>query len=117
MHEYKSNKHIIAGAGKLRLEICLKDLEEDHAQIPLKKSDPVVSYRETVTEMSSMMCLSKSPNKHNRLFMKCEPMPDGLPEDIDNVSVEYNLGPEFLNLSDCNYLNQMSHYPIGHLKT
>merc|ERR1712200_198995 len=46
-----------------------KDLEEDHAGIPLKKSDPVVSYRETVSEESSMMCLSKSPNKHNRLFM------------------------------------------------
>ena len=27
----ESNEHIIAGAGKLHLEICLKDLEEDHA--------------------------------------------------------------------------------------
>jgi translation elongation factor EF-G len=50
------------------LEICLKDLEEDHACIPLKKSDPVVSYRETVAEESTITCLSKSPNKHNRLF-------------------------------------------------
>ena len=41
----ESGEHIIAGAGELHLEICLKDLEEDHAQIPLKKSDPVVSYR------------------------------------------------------------------------
>merc|ERR1739844_534207 len=46
----ESGEHIIAGAGELHLEICLKDLEEDHACIPLKKSDPVVSYRETVTE-------------------------------------------------------------------
>ena len=82
----ESGEHIIAGAGELHLEICLKDLEEDHAQIPLKKSDPVVSYRETVTEESDIMCLSKSPNKHNRLFMKACPMPDGLAEDIDNVS-------------------------------
>merc|ERR1711881_670252 len=59
----------------------------DHAQIPLKKSDPVVSYRETVSEESSMMCLSKSPNKHNRLFMKAVPMPDGLAEDIDDGKV------------------------------
>merc|ERR1739846_71851 len=80
----ESGEHIIAGAGELHLEICLKDLEEDHACIPLKKSDPVVSYRETVTEESSIMCLSKSPNKHNRLFMKAVPMPDGLPEDIDS---------------------------------
>jgi len=83
----ESGEHIIAGAGELHLEICLKDLEEDHAQIPLKKSDPVVSYRETVTEESGIMCLSKSPNKHNRLFMKAVPMPDGLPEDIDNGEV------------------------------
>jgi len=83
----ESGEHIIAGAGELHLEICLKDLEEDHAQIPLKKSDPVVSYRETVTEESSQMCLSKSPNKHNRLFMKAVPMPDGLPEDIDKGDV------------------------------
>merc|ERR1719334_278303 len=69
----ESGEHIIAGAGELHLEICLKDLEEDHAQIPLKKSDPVVSYRETVSEESSIMCLSKSPNKHNRLFMKAVP--------------------------------------------
>jgi len=69
------------------LEICLKDLEEDHAQIPLKKSDPVVSYRETVSEESNQICLSKSANKHNRLFMRAVPMPDGLPEDIDDGEV------------------------------
>ncbi|KAG9469527.1 hypothetical protein GDO78_020306 [Eleutherodactylus coqui] len=62
----ESGEHIIAGAGELHLEICLKDLEEDHACIPIKKSDPVVSYRETESEESSQLCLSKSPNKHNR---------------------------------------------------
>merc|ERR1712180_201865 len=65
----------------------LKDLEEDHAQIELKKSDPVVSYREAVSEESNQVCLSKSPNKHNRLFMKAVPMPDGLAEDIDKGEV------------------------------
>merc|ERR1711931_139281 len=83
----ESGEHIIAGAGELHLEICLKDLEEDHAGIPLKKSDPVVSYRETVSAESDQVCLSKSPNKHNRLFMKAINMPDGLPEDIDNGDV------------------------------
>jgi len=83
----ESGEHIVAGAGELHLEICLKDLEEDHACIPLKKSDPVVSYRETVQEASSMTCLSKSPNKHNRLFMTAVNMPEGLPEDIDSGEV------------------------------
>lgn len=83
----ESGEYIIAGAGELHLEICLKDLEEDHACIPIKKSDPVVSYRETISEQSNQMCLSKSPNKHNRLFMMACPMPDGLAEDIDSVSL------------------------------
>ncbi|KAH8298419.1 hypothetical protein KR044_002441 [Drosophila immigrans] len=80
----ESGEHIIAGAGELHLEICIKDLEEDHACIPLKTSDPLVSYRETVMEESNQLCLSKSRNKHNRLTMTAQPMPDGLPEDIDN---------------------------------
>lgn len=83
----ESGEHIIAGAGELHLEICLKDLEEDHACIPLKKSDPVVSYRETVAEKSDRVCLSKSPNKHNRLFMSAAAFPDGLAEDIDKGDV------------------------------
>ncbi|CAO2641325.1 Elongation factor 2, partial [Lemmus lemmus] len=83
----ESGEHIIAGAGELHLEICLKDLEEDHACIPIKKSDPVVSYRETVSEESNVLCLSKSPNKHNRLYMKARPFPDGLAEDIDKGEV------------------------------
>jgi elongation factor 2 len=83
----ESGEHIVAGAGELHLEICLKDLEEDHACIPLKKSDPVVSYRETVVNGSDRTCLSKSPNKHNRLFMTACNMPEGLPEDIDNGEV------------------------------
>ena len=32
----ESGEHIVAGAGELHLEICLKDLEEDHAGVPLK---------------------------------------------------------------------------------
>jgi len=85
----ESGEHIIAGAGELHLEICLKDLEEDHACVPIKKSDPVVSYRECVTEESSQMNLSKSPNKHNRLFMKARPLPDGLAQDIEDGEISH----------------------------
>jgi len=83
----ESGEHIIAGAGELHLEICLKDLEEDHAGIPLKKSDPVVSYRETVSEESDRMCLSKSPNKHNRLFLKAANIGDEVAVDIDDGKI------------------------------
>merc|ERR1711881_426952 len=83
----ESGEHIIAGAGELHLEICLKDLEEDHACVPINKSDPVVSYRETVTEESNKMCLSKSPNKHNRLYMKARPLPDGVADAIEDGKI------------------------------
>ncbi|KAF8381004.1 hypothetical protein PRIPAC_70146, partial [Pristionchus pacificus] len=84
----ESGEHIVAGAGELHLEICLKDLEEDHAGIPIKKSDPVVSYRETVSAPSNQICLSKSPNNHNRLYVSARPMPDGLAEAIDEGEID-----------------------------
>jgi elongation factor 2 len=83
----ESGEHIVAGAGELHLEICLKDLEEDHACVPIKVSDPVVSYRETVIDESTQICLSKSPNKHNRLYMRAVAMPDGLADDIEKNEV------------------------------
>lgn len=83
----ESGEHIVAGAGELHLEICLKDLQEEFCGIELRTSDPVVSYRETVTAESNILCLSKSPNKHNRLFMKGEPLPDGMAEDIDSGKI------------------------------
>jgi elongation factor 2 len=83
-----SGEHIVAGAGELHLEICLKDLAEDHCNgIELRTSDPVVSFRETVSELSSQQCLSKSPNKHNRIYMTAQPLESGLAEAIDNGEV------------------------------
>ncbi|KAJ3284770.1 Elongation factor 2 [Rhizoclosmatium sp. JEL0117] len=82
-----SGEHIVAGAGELHLEICLKDLEEDHAGVPLRKGDPVVQFRETVQAESSIVCLSKSPNKHNRIFMKAHPMVEELSSDIESGKI------------------------------
>jgi elongation factor 2 len=79
----ESGEHVVAGAGELHLEICLKDLEEDHAGVPLRISDPVVAYRETVTGKSSITALSKSPNKHNRLYMIAEPLDEEVSKEIE----------------------------------
>lgn len=84
-----TGEHIIAGAGELHLEICLKDLVDDYmGGTQIKVSDPVVSYRETVTADSDRTCLSKSANKHNRLFMTAGPMAQELQEDIDEGKVK-----------------------------
>jgi len=83
-----TGEHIVAGAGELHLEICIKDLVEEYmGGAEIKVSEPVVSFRETVVAESSEVCLSKSPNKHNRLFVTAKPLEDGLPEAIDNRDV------------------------------
>jgi len=77
----KTGEHIIAGAGELHLEICLKDLREQYMKgAGIKVSEPVVSFAETVSERSGAdeefpeTCVSKSPNKHNRLYCFADPM-------------------------------------------
>ena len=80
-------EHIICGSGELHLEICLKDLVEDYAKIPITQSDPVVPYKETVTSKSSQICMAKSPNKHNRLYVIAEPLDEKLVEEIDNGTI------------------------------
>merc|ERR1719178_170083 len=79
----ESGEHVIAGCGELHVEICLKDLREEYAQCDFSVGDPVVSYRETPGNESSQTCLAKSPNKHNRLYVVCEPMADELSKDIE----------------------------------
>eukprot|EP00293_Proteomonas_sulcata_P016363 CAMPEP_0184309692 /NCGR_PEP_ID=MMETSP1049-20130417/17762_1 /TAXON_ID=77928 /ORGANISM="Proteomonas sulcata, Strain CCMP704" /LENGTH=559 /DNA_ID=CAMNT_0026622603 /DNA_START=5920 /DNA_END=7599 /DNA_ORIENTATION=+ len=87
-----SGEHIIAGAGELHLEICLKDLQDDFMNgAEIKMSQPIVSFRETVEGVKdpekNAVCLSKSPNKHNRLYCFAEPLPEGLPEAIDDGKI------------------------------
>lgn len=84
----ESGEHIVAGAGELHLEICIKDLQEEYMSgAELKVSEPVVSFRETVIAESSQVALSKSPNKHNRLYVTAVPFADGLAEAIDNGKI------------------------------
>ncbi|KAH3758054.1 elongation factor 2 [Pelomyxa schiedti] len=79
-----TGEHIIAGAGELHLEICIHDLREYYCTAEIKTGPPVVSFRETVTQESNQMCLSKSPNKHNRLFMKALPIMANLQDELEN---------------------------------
>jgi len=86
----ESGEHVIAGCGELHVEICLKDLREEYAQCEFTVGDPVVSYRETVTQTSSQTALAKSPNKHNRLYVTANKMSEELCQDIEDGK----LGPK-----------------------
>merc|ERR1712224_611216 len=84
----ESGEHIIAGAGELHLEICLKDLQEEYmGGAEVKVSPPIVSFRETVSSQSDHVVMSKSPNKHNRLYFQAIPFEEGLAKAIDNQKI------------------------------
>merc|ERR1719298_143288 len=80
----ESGEHVIAGCGELHVEICLKDLRDEYAQCDFIMTDPVVSYRETVGGESNQTCLSKSPNKHNRLYFIADKMSEELNKEIED---------------------------------
>jgi len=90
----ESGEHIVCGTGELHLEICLKDLQEDFMGCSVKISEPVVSFRETVAGTSDVTCLSKSPNKHNRLYCTGTTLEPELIVEIEDakeeVGVRYN---------------------------
>lgn len=88
----------------MHVEICLKDLEEEYAKCPLKKGNPVVSYKETVTDESSQQCLSKSPNKHNRIFAKALPLTEELAMAIEDEKITPKTDPK-----DCKTYLQKEH--------
>jgi elongation factor 2 len=85
----EAGEHIVAGCGELHLEICLKDLADDFMKgAPISTSEPVVTYSETVSSESPEV-LSKSANKHNRLFCTVQP----LSEEICALFDEGIVGP------------------------
>eukprot|EP00826_Nyctotherus_ovalis_P017089 TRINITY_DN149_c0_g3_i1.p1 TRINITY_DN149_c0_g3~~TRINITY_DN149_c0_g3_i1.p1 ORF type:complete len:837 (+),score=293.25 TRINITY_DN149_c0_g3_i1:234-2744(+) len=89
MSKEETGEYIIAGCGELHLEVCLQDLVQNYAKVEINKSEPVVSYRETIIEKSKE-CLAKSKNKHNRLFCEAEPISDELTTEIETE----RLGPK-----------------------
>ena len=83
-----TGEHVIAGCGELHLEICLKDLQEDFMGCEVEIGNPIVSYRESCSEKSSQVCLSKSANKHNRLYVIAEPLGDEFCADIESCKID-----------------------------
>ncbi|MFX0063758.1 MAG: GTP-binding protein [Candidatus Hermodarchaeota archaeon] len=69
----ETGEYLLAGTGELHLEIAVKDLQ-DLQRIEVTQSKPIVMFRESVAEESSYQALAKSPNKHNRLWFKAEPL-------------------------------------------
>ena len=86
----ESGEHVIYGTGELFLDCVMHDLREMYAEIEIKVSDPIVSFRETVLETSSLKCSAATPNQKNKLSFIAEPLEKGLAEDLESGSVSLN---------------------------
>ncbi len=65
---------LVSGLGELHLEIVETKIKRDYG-VEVKAGNPIVVYRETVTKESPIV-EGKSPNKHNKFYIKVEPMKD-----------------------------------------
>lgn len=84
-----TGEHIIAGAGELHLEICLKDLRDDYMKgAPIRIGKPVVQFCEGIVGETDRDIIGKSPNKHNRIYLQAEPLGDELTDAIDAADVD-----------------------------
>ncbi len=82
----ETGEFLLSGTGELHLEIAVKDLQ-DLQKIEVTQSEPIVVFRESVSEISSHQALAKSPNKHNRLWVVAAPMEENVIKLIDNGTI------------------------------
>jgi elongation factor 2 len=93
INDEATGQNIVCGSGELHVEICINDLMNEYAQIPIIQSTPVVSYKETVGEVGNT-AMSKSANKHNRLTCFAEPIGEELSLDIENGIISIKMDPK-----------------------
>ena len=73
----ETGETLMAGMGVLHLEIATSLLQE--AGLDITTSQPLINYRETIREKAGPI-MSKSPNKHNKIFMRVEPLGEDIIE-------------------------------------
>ena len=77
---------VLAGSGELHIEICVNDLKI-LADCPIIVSPPTITYKETITTEVNEQLLTKSANKHNRLFGTSSPLSNELVTAIENEEI------------------------------
>jgi len=77
----ESGETIIAGMGVLHLEIATSLIAD--AGVQVVTSQPLINYRETIRTAAGPI-MAKSPNRHNKIFMKVEPLDEKISEMIRN---------------------------------
>jgi len=77
----ESGEYLLSGMGELHLEITAYRMQE--ANLKVKTSKPIVIYRETIShDYKGPPVMGKSPNKHNKLWVTLEKLPEEVIEAI-----------------------------------
>src|SRR5438445_13901776 len=74
----------MAGMGVLHLEIWMTKLQQQGLEIV--QSQPIINYRETVRVPAGPV-MSRSPNRHNKIFMEVMPLSPDIVELIRNGTI------------------------------
>mmetsp|Transcript_49240 Transcript_49240/g.119336 ORF Transcript_49240/g.119336 Transcript_49240/m.119336 type:complete len:1086 (-) Transcript_49240:76-3333(-) len=86
----ESGEHVVFGTGELYMDCVLHDLRHVYADIEVKVADPVVAFRETVIDTSSLKCFAETANKKNKLTFIAEPLDEGMAERLETGKVKIN---------------------------
>ena len=81
----ETGEHLMHGMGELHLEVIENRIIKEKG-VEIKTSPPIVVYRETVTKESPEM-EGKSPNKHNKLQFKVEPLEPEVAQGIKDGNI------------------------------
>ncbi len=76
----ETGEHLLHGMGELHLEIIEHRIIKEKG-VDISTSPPIVVYREAITK-ESPEAEGKSPNKHNKLYFKVEPVTEDIKEAI-----------------------------------
>ncbi len=83
----ESGEYLLSGMGELHLEVTAYRMQE--ASLKVKISKPIVIYRETIShDYKGPAIMGKSPNKHSKLWVTLEKLPEEIIEAIraDKIS-------------------------------
>ena len=84
----ETGETLLAGMGVLHLEIATSLLQE--AGLEITTTQPLINYRETIRSSAGPI-MSKSPNRHNKIFMRVEPLGDEIIELIKTGQLKEDL--------------------------
>jgi elongation factor 2 len=84
----ETGETLMAGMGVLHLEIATSLLQE--AGLNITTTQPLINYRETVRTKAGPI-MSKSPNKHNKIFMRIESLDNEIIELIKTGQIKEDM--------------------------